>query len=163
MSELNQLANLEALLNIVVNAAEILFFSAAFPMFIFVALPSLLGFKGYSLRMFLCIIFSATIGLVSPTLVEAVVSVLRTNSSPLGLVMLILTIVFIPLLSFGCIGYLAFLPSLIARSRGLKRRRVIFLVNLLTFFIPLSWLALMIWCYFEAKKEREQVDSQQLN
>lgn len=144
----NELANLEALLNIMANGLEIYgiastgsFFAGAIIMFI-------MRKPLYGVIMLIACPVSVTLGLATPGVINWLVASLRDANMEDQFYLAFIPLLF-ALLATVVIG---FIPSMIAFKRKHEHRWPIFGATFVSWLVPFGWPALLFWSLWTPKK-----------
>jgi hypothetical protein len=147
----NNLANLEALLNILANGNEILGVAAGGPLLFMTWLPAACGLKGYWWKFLACSIALVLVGLASPGIVNLAVS----SHSAVGIIVATIICILLILLQVGLALLAAFAPIVIAFREKLEKKALIIGLNLASFILPLCWIGAVIACGMKLKSKPE--------
>lgn len=144
----NNLANLEALLNIMANSLEIYgiastgsFFAGAIIMFI-------MKKPWFGVVMLILCPVSVTFGLAAPGVINWLVASLRDANMEDQFYLAFIPVLF-ALLAAVVIG---FIPSMIAFKRKHEHRWPIFGATFVSWLVPFGWPALLFWSLWTPKK-----------
>lgn len=145
--ETSNLANLEALLNIVANASEIIGIASGAPLLFGCWIPRACGLRGYTLHMSLAGIVLLVSGLAMPAGIDLLVQS-KTESSLVSALVLggICSLVIFAISLFGY-----FIPAIIAMREKKKHKFAITVLNVFS-IVPIVWLALLTWACVPDKK-----------
>ena len=143
------LSNVEDLLNILANAAQIIGLASAVPVLFACWIPRACGLHGYSLKILALGILLLGLGLATPGVVNELLRFGESNTQT-GTIMAIAAggLSALCVLVLSTLSY--FLPAMIAMRQGKKQKVSICVWNIFC-FIAIAWLAVFTWACMRDK------------
>lgn len=147
-------ANLEALLNILSNAGEILGIAGGGPLLLVSWMPAVCGLKGYWWKFLALALTLLVLGLASPGIVNFL-----AHSGEIGLIVALITGPLLLLFEIGMLLLALFAPIAIAYKEKLERKGLIIGLTLGSFIIPFCWLGALIVCGMDMRNKARESES----